>query len=138
MIIYFAGSIRGGRIDANLYPHLIQYISKYGQVLTEHIGDLKLTDAGEVNLNDNWIYKRDIEWICQSDVVIAEVSTPSLGVGYEIGKAESMNKKILCLFMNQSDKKLSAMIEGNENIKVKSYSTIAEAFNFIDDFFNTI
>lgn len=42
--IYFAGSIRGGRVDAALYQRMIGYIQKTDIVLTEHIGkpDLSL------------------------------------------------------------------------------------------------
>jgi hypothetical protein len=47
MKIYFAGSIRGGREDKNLYLQLIHHLSQYGQVLTEHIGDVDLTEFGE-------------------------------------------------------------------------------------------
>lgn len=35
--IYFAGSIRGGRVDAALYQRIIQYINRTDVVLTEHI-----------------------------------------------------------------------------------------------------
>ena len=35
-------------------------------------------------------------------VVVAEVTQPSLGVGYELGRAKAMNKKILCLFRPKS------------------------------------
>ena len=35
--IYFAGSIRGGRVDAALYQRLIAYIKQTDRVLTEHI-----------------------------------------------------------------------------------------------------
>ncbi len=36
--IYFAGSIRGGRVDAPIYQFLIAYLSSFGEVLTEHVG----------------------------------------------------------------------------------------------------
>jgi len=36
--------------------------------------------------------------------VVAEVTQPSLGVGYEIGRAIEKNKKILCLFRPDSGK----------------------------------
>lgn len=36
--VYFAGSIRGGRVDAALYQKIINYIKKTDIVLTEHIG----------------------------------------------------------------------------------------------------
>jgi 2'-deoxynucleoside 5'-phosphate N-hydrolase len=136
--IYFAGSIRGGREDRGLYLQLIQHLAKYGKVLTEHVGDNNLTAAGENDKTDEWIYHRDMSWVEESDVIIAEVSTPSLGVGYEIGKAESMNKKILCLCRYRTDKKLSAMINGNPNVKVAGYETFEAALMQIDEFFKTL
>lgn len=35
-------------------------------------------------------------------MVVAEVTLPSLGVGYELGRAVDMKKKILCLFRPSS------------------------------------
>lgn len=125
MKIYFAGSIRGGREDKELYGEIIQLLSKYGTVLTEHISDKNLTEAGEV-LDSDEIYNRDVGWLNEADIVIAEVSTPSLGVGYEIAKAENMNKKIICLYRNNGVKKLSAMIDGNPNIIKKEYINIKD------------
>ena len=138
MKIYFAGSIRGGRGDKALYLQLIQHLARYGQVLTEHVGDGSLTELGEDGPSDNWIYDRDMSWIKASDVVIAEVSTPSLGVGYEIGKAEDMNKKMLCLYREQPNKRLSAMIGGNSNVKMVRYEALKDAINHIDNFFASL
>ena len=136
MKIYFAGSIRGGRDDQEFYLQLIQHLARYGQVLTEHVGDKNLTELGEDKQSDEWIYNRDVSWLEKAEVVIAEVSTPSLGIGYEIAKAENMNKKILCLYKNQKNKKLSAMIAGNKKIKTVGYRSIKEAIEQIDKFFN--
>ena len=41
-----------------------------------------------------------------SIVLVAEVTQPSLGVGYEIGRAFNMNKKILCLYRPQPGKRV--------------------------------
>ncbi|XP_076454388.1 5-hydroxymethyl-dUMP N-hydrolase-like isoform X2 [Babylonia areolata] len=70
---------------------------------------------GEVGLSDKEIHDRDMDWLKQSDVLIAECTQPSLGVGYEIGRAVDLNKKVLCLFRPESGKRLSAMIRGAEN-----------------------
>lgn len=139
MKIYFAGSICGGRDDQELYLQLIQHLAKYGQVLTEHVGDQNLSDFGEKGLSDDWIYNRDMSWVQESDVLVAEVSTPSLGVGYEISKAEDMKKRILCLYRrNQQNKKLSAMIGGNSNINIAKYETLEDAVKHIDAFFESL
>ena len=114
MKIYFAGAIRGGRDDAKLYKKIITYLGDIGQVLTEHVGDQDLDKMGEKEEIDVGIYQRDIEWLQSADAVVAEVTMPSLGVGYELGIAEKLNKPVLCLYRSRKDKRLSAMVQGNK------------------------
>ena len=131
MKIYFAGSIRGGRGDAELYAQIIDYLKSFGEVLTEHIGDPKLTDSGDDGPTDRYIHDRDLEWLQSSDVLVAEVTTVSLGVGYEIGRAVESGKKVLCLFRPESGKNLSAMIAGCPNLELVKYSNTLELRNAI-------
>ncbi|MBR5700659.1 MAG: nucleoside 2-deoxyribosyltransferase, partial [Bacteroidales bacterium] len=81
--IYFAGSIRGGRADAELYRRMIEYIQKTDIVLTEHVGNLALSKIEGEEDREAAIYEQDTAWLRESDLVIAECTTPSLGVGYE-------------------------------------------------------
>jgi hypothetical protein len=138
MKIYFAGSIRGGRDDKLVYAEMIQYLSNFGEVLTEHIGDQTLSAIGEDGPNDKYIYDRDIAWLHDADVVVGEVSTPSLGVGYEIAKAEEWGKKILCIFRKSPERRLSAMIGGSDKIINRSYTTFDEVKLILDDFFKSV
>ena len=137
MKIYFAGSIRGGRNDKELYFEIINHLQKYGEVLTEHVGNINLIESGE-NLPDNSIYKRDISWISEADVLVAEVSTPSIGVGYEIREAEREGKDTICLYRNSSEKKLSAMISGNEKSKIIVYDSLEKLTSEIDSYFSNL
>lgn len=125
MKIYFAGSITGGRGDQNIYQTFITMLKEHGTVLTEHLGNAALSSQGE-SLTAQEIYERDMAWIREADVVVAEVSTPSLGVGYEIGQAEAMGKRILCLYRAQEGKRLSAMLAGNAALDVHTYQTIED------------
>ena len=134
MKIYFAGSIRGGRGDSELYAAIIAELTKYGEVLTEHLGDALLSKHGE-NKPAAYVYSRDIEWLTAADIVVAEVTTPSLGVGYEIAKAEELKKKMLCLFRPSTDKSLSAMITGNAALLVREYATLIDIQGILKDFF---
>jgi hypothetical protein len=134
MIIYFAGSIRGGREDAKLYGELIDFVKRYGNVLTEHIGDLSLTEENGEGYDSRYIYDRDLKWLHSADMLIAEVSTPSLGVGFEIAKAIQWEKKILCLYNPRKGKTLSAMIAGCPQITNVEYITMEEAKNAVDHF----
>jgi nucleoside 2-deoxyribosyltransferase len=132
--IYFAGSIRGGRNDANVYKDIIDYLQKYVTVLTEHVGLESLSGCGEDNRNDTWIYNRDMDWINEADALIAEVTNPSLGVGYEIGQAQALKIPVLCLFNKNSQNRLSAMVSGNQNITVKNYQNMEEVKLIIKQF----
>lgn len=128
--IYFCASIRGGRSDRKIYEALILHISKYGDVLTEHIGDPNV--LADHSLSDAQIHDRDLEWLKQSDLIIAEVSQPSLGVGYEIGRALEIGKPVICLYRNDSDRELSAMISGCPDIRTFQYSTLDQAIEILD------
>jgi hypothetical protein len=135
MKIYFAGSIRGGRDDKELYLKIITLLGKYGKVLTEHIGLQTLSDLGETDQKDEYIYTRDMAWLKESDALVAEVSTPSLGVGYEIASAEILKKKILCLYREGAPRKISGMINGNKNLVFKTYKRIEDVEKILKEFF---
>ncbi|MBI4032641.1 nucleoside 2-deoxyribosyltransferase [Candidatus Berkelbacteria bacterium] len=127
MKIYFAGSITGGRESVAQYQAIIEVLSQYGTVLTEHVGSSSLTDRGEAAvMTSDAIYTRDIDWLRAADLLVAEVTTPSLGVGYELGFAEANNIPTLCLFCTASGRRLSAMIAGNRSFNVVSYQDPTE------------
>jgi nucleoside 2-deoxyribosyltransferase len=125
--IYFAGSIRGGREDATRYARIIDILKRYGMVFTEHIGNSGLTTEGDEGLSDREIYDRDVDWLMASDVIVAEVTTVSLGVGYEIGRAVAAGKRVICLYRPQPGKKLSAMIAGCPGVTLVNYQQLEEA-----------
>ena len=127
MKIYFAGSIRGGRNDAELYGRIIAFLKKYGQVLTEHIGEITLTAMGDDGPTDRFIHDRDLEWLLSSDLMVAEVTQTSLGVGYEIGRAVENHIPVICMYRPRENQRLSAMISGNSEIKIFYYQSIHEA-----------
>ena len=124
MNIYFSGSIRGGRDDVDIYHQIISYLKKYGNVLTEHIGDNSLNSDGENKKSNKEIHDRDLELLQESDIIIAEVTNPSLGVGYEIAKAIQYQKKIICIYRKVPDKKISAMILGSDDLICIEYDNM--------------
>jgi nucleoside 2-deoxyribosyltransferase len=123
MKIYFSGSIRGGQQDTDLYKELIEDLKQYGKVLTEHIGCKTI----ETNISDEEIHNRDLNWVKESDLVIAEVTVPSLGVGYEIGRAIHLKKPIICLYRSIDGKSTSAMIRGCSELQCFEYSNLTDA-----------
>lgn len=124
--VYFAGSIRGGREDVLLYQNIIDTLKKNCIVLTEHIGNPSLKES----ISDKEIYERDIALLEESQLVIAECTTPSLGVGYELSYAERINKEIH-VFYNKNRTSLSAMISGDDYFHVHPYGEEKELLELL-------
>ena len=135
MKIYFAGAIRGGREDVALYLELVELLRPYGTVLTEHIADKQLTSLGE-SMDDRAIHDRDLAWLKEADCLVAEVTTPSLGVGFEIGKATEWGLRVLCLFRPNTGRTLSALIAGSDRVTVREYQDASQVKKIFKDFFN--
>lgn len=95
MKIYFSGSISGGRGDQALYLEIITLLKHYGEVLTEFIGDGTLTHMGITTLTPVEIYTKDTNWLKECDVVVAEITTPSLGWGMKSHMQKCSERKLL-------------------------------------------
>jgi nucleoside 2-deoxyribosyltransferase len=135
MKIYFCGSIRGGRQLATTYEKLIAMLKEYGKVLTEHLASNEVIENKDRVLTDKEIHDRDLQWVRESDVVVADVTVPSLGVGYEIGRAIEMGKPLLCLFNTSSNYTLSAMIAGSDEVLNHPYENPEALRRILDQFF---
>ncbi len=135
MNIYFCGSIRGGRELALTYGYIIGILQKHGTVLTEHVGNDEVIQGESRELSDREIHDRDLRWILDSEILVAEVTVPSLGVGYEIGRAIEMGKPVLCLYDARSDRALSAMIAGSNKVTLKTYAQKEEIKDILEEFF---
>lgn len=134
MKIYFAGAIRAGREDAAVYGTMIVWLRPFGDVLTEHVGSLALSVTGDDGPGDRFIHNRDMAWLKTCDCVVAEVTTPSLGVGYELAWAVAMKKPVLCLHRIVEGRPLSAMIAGSPGIRTTAYASVEDAKPILEDF----
>lgn len=137
MNIYFACSITGGRGYERVYQDLTAALLADGHTVpTARLADANVM-AVEALVSPRDVYERDVKWILESNALIAEVSVPSHGVGYEIGFALNAGKPVLCLL--QDGCKVSKMISGNPrpNLKVWVYKDTQEAIlferNFLED-----
>ena len=133
--VYFAGSIRGGRADAALYRRIIERIKRTDAVLTEHVGQPELNALEQSRTRDAEIYAQDIAWLRESDLLIAECTNPSLGVGYELAYAERLGKPCHILY-DRTRTQLSAMLTGDAYFSLCPYATEEELFSALDAILN--
>jgi nucleoside 2-deoxyribosyltransferase len=134
MNIYFACSITGGREFESTYQAIVHALTENGhEVPTAHLAESGIT-AVEAAISPHEVYERDVNWIRNCDVLIAEVSVPSHGVGYEIGFSLGLGKPVLALY--QAGRKVSKMISGNSdtNLTTKVYESPENAIAQIREF----
>ncbi len=132
MKIYVSGSIYGGTEKIETYKILVEELEKYGEVLTKQIADPN-TIKNEENQKDEDIYTDLENKLINCDLVFAEVTIPSLGVGYELGYADKLGKKIIAIYDSEYTKKVSTMIRGNSRIKLIPYKDINEITNRLEE-----
>jgi hypothetical protein len=120
--IYFSGSISGGRADLALYQKIVAMLETEGYrvlagaVASEHVG------AGGETLHPPDICARDLGWLDEADLVVAEVSVPSLGVGYEIAYATRVRRiPVLALYRSEFTTRCSAMVAGDPAVELLEY-----------------
>ncbi|MBI2332766.1 MAG: nucleoside 2-deoxyribosyltransferase [Chloroflexi bacterium] len=136
MNIYFACSITGGRELESFYQQFVAALEADGHIIpTSHLAQAEALE-GERLLTPRDVYERDVKWIWECDVLIAEVGVPSHGVGYEIGYALNAGKPVLCLA--QAGRRISKMITGNPSLEVRMYSTFEEAITQTRAFLNVL
>lgn len=122
MKIYFASPIRGDRSNLKTSKFIVELIKSFGhEVLTEHtVKEKEKLMEIEDNFGHTNIYQRDMDWIKECDLMIAEASAPSFGVGYEagylLGSAASFdkkNRKVIILYTKNIENRVSALAVGN-------------------------
>jgi len=120
MIIYCAGPIKGDTKYQDSYKDIIRIVESL-----EHtaLSEFSSKISSSIPLNDKQIYTRDIKWLDGSKLMIAEVSGPSIGVGFEISYALFKKKIPVLAVYDDKIESLSSMINGctDKNLSVKKY-----------------
>ena len=131
MKIYFSGSIYGGRQKLETYKKLIKELQKYGEVLNPEVADDTIL-IDEKQQSDYDIFENLKKELKEADLVFGEFTIPSLGVGYEIGYADSHNKKIIGIYDKTVTPQITTMFRGNKNLKIIPYTDINEIINNLE------
>jgi nucleoside 2-deoxyribosyltransferase len=132
--IYFACSIVGGRQDEAAYQQIVDALLADGHEVPTAMNAGPDWQIMEGSPDPNEVYRRDTAWIDESQVVVAEVSTPSHGVGYEVSYALDRGKPVLCIY--RSGLKVSKMLTGNTmpGLLVAEYTDLEEARQIVRNF----
>lgn len=132
MKVYVSGSIYGGRQKVEVYKKLIAKLETFSEVLNRNIiEDDVIEKEARVSDNDTFV---DLEnKMREADILLAEVTVPSLGVGYEIGFCDMIGKKIVAIYDKNDIEKVSTMIRGNERVKLIPYTDIEQIVENLEE-----
>jgi len=121
MIVYCAAPIKGDQKFHNYCLDIIKQVSSLGHTA---LSELNSEFKPAIPLTDSEIFSRDIKWIDKSEIVIAEVSGPSLGVGFEIAYSIYKKKINVLALVNSEALDVSAMVTGchSELLTIKKYA----------------
>lgn len=134
MNVYFACSITGGREAEAVYQALTRALVEDRHVVpTAHLAETSVV-ALEASAVPQEVFERDVAWIRACDALVAEVTVPSHGVGFEIGFALGEGKPVLCLA--EHGRLVSKMISGNPhpNLQVQYYRDAEEGVHLMRAF----
>lgn len=126
MKIFFAAPIKEGRAHQPEFKAIIAALEHYGSVHAPHTADTAFSHYGETGIPDKDIFDRELAALAAADVVVTEVTTPGLGVGYLLAQAVSANKRVLAMYRGENALKLSSMIKGDPKITVLLYKDEAD------------
>ena len=140
MKIYLACTVRGDRGAVTALRGIADWLEDEGHtVLTRHLlaDDV---DVSESALTERNVFERDMEWLRDADLLIAEASGSSYGVGFEVGyvlaRAERSEQRVLLLFDAARRDRVSRLIAGNAHpcCTTRAYGSPAELRRAVQDF----
>src|ERR1700723_3110553 len=134
MKIYFGFTVAGDRSGIEAARKIVVLLERVGhEVLTRHLVE---DDAWEADrrISAEDVYRRDMAWLEQCDLFIAEVSGSSFGLGFETGYVlGATTKKVSLFYRRDVEKKISLLITGNThpNCTLAPYSNVTDVESFI-------
>lgn len=145
MKIFFASPIRGDRSNLEMSKFIVELIKEFGhKVLTEHtVKEKERLMEIENNFGHTNVYQRDMDWLKECDLMIAEASAPSFGVGYEAGyllggvnSSNKKNRKVIILYDKKIENSVSALTVGNtdSNAIVFGYESEEDIRQFLKNY----
>ena len=138
MKVYLACTVRGDRGGVAAARAVADRLQALGHdVLTTHLLNDE-ADAEEAQLTEEAVYRRDIEWLSSCDVLVAEASGSTFGVGFEVGyvlgRAAQTGQRVLLLYDRARRSAISRLITGNCDSACSSlgYGSVDELTAFVD------
>jgi hypothetical protein len=134
MQIYFGFTVAGDRSAVMVAKATVAILEEmHHEVLTRHLVEDNAWEADR-SITPKEVYLRDMKWLQQCDMFIAEVSGSSFGLGFETGYLlGATSKKVVLFFRRDVESKISLLITGiaHPNCRLVPYSELHEVEDWI-------
>jgi hypothetical protein len=132
MRVYLAAAMTSTERDLPSIRTLRDHLEAGGHVVpTRHIAEPD-GRARDAQLSDRELAQRDITWLETSDALVAEVTTPSHGVGVEVTLAVSIG--LPCLLLHRADRAVSRLLLGLSGVQTAAYASLSDGLSVVDSF----
>jgi hypothetical protein len=123
--IYLACTVRGDRGAVGVARALADALECMGHtILTRHLLDDDVEGA-EASLTERAVFERDMRWLDSADILVAEASGSSYGVGFEVGyvlgRSDVTGQRVLLLYDAARRPLVSRLIAGNVHPSCTTY-----------------
>jgi len=121
--IFFSCSMRGGfsRLTQEELRKIPDIIEELGLMVISRHQTSENFEEIESRLTEQEIHNRDYRWLTEADLVIAEITNPSLGVGAEIADAVNLGIPVLCVYKQEYEHRISAYVCGKACVVCRAY-----------------
>lgn len=138
MNIYLACTVRGDRGGLLAVRALAALLERHGHtVMTHHLLSDDV-DTAESALGEREVFERDVRWLDSADLLIAEASGSSYGVGFEVGyvlgRAGQSRRRVILLYDLSRAAHVSRLIAGNTHPACTTYGyrDAADMIRFVE------
>ena len=136
MQVYLAAAMTNPDRDLGTIQRFLAAIEARGHhVPTRHVADPGGKQADRV-LTDDELARRDLAWIAASEALVAEVSTPSHGVGIEVMAA--LARALPVLLLRRKGTPVSRLLLGLPGVTLATYADVDEGNAAIGVFLDRI
>ena len=134
MKIYFGFTVAGDRSTIDTARKVVHQLEEMGhEVLTRHLVSDNAWEADR-SVSPQDVYRRDMAWLGQCELFMAEVSGSSFGLGFETGyMLGATSKKVVLLYRRDAEQRVSLLITGNThpNCTLVPYANVEEVMRFV-------
>ena len=136
MRVCFVASIKNKEVNLKYYQEIIRVLKETGdKVFCEHV--MGNSQANLDSLSEDkkvQFHKNVMDQVKKADLVVAEITSQSLSVGFLISMSLDLSKPTVLLYRGSSKPNIISTLEQSDKLLVGSYSELGDIEKVLSDY----